>query len=318
MKRLLAAAVAVLTFGCELPATVDDFRQAVPKADTVKMTVPESKGAPLVSGVSRQGLEGETADTYKLTRGITVFVNGAGAIVLGLVKTITDYQPTTIDETHAVWGPYTEALSPNTWRLTVTKNAQDSYSYVLEAKAKTDDDTKFIAVLSGNHLSTGKNLGHGDFLLDMDAAQKLPEHSQDVGTAQYTYSHDTAAADVKVDATFTHVRDGETGQLISAAYKYVSTATNGGSFEFSLSKDFYGAAAKENAVIKSRWQQTGAGRSDLKVSGGDLGATEGTASECWDSSFSSRYLTNSFDPTKNYGAPSACAFATADYSQLRI
>ena len=68
--------------------------------------------------------------------------------------------------------------------------------------------------------------------------------------------------------------------------------------------------------MKSRWSQTGAGRSDVKVTRGDLGTNEGTISECWDANFASQYLTISF-PAYSYGNVSACgSFSTAVYSVL--
>ncbi len=71
-------------------------------------------------------------------------------------------------------------------------------------------------------------------------------------------------------------------------------------------------------TIKSRWLETGAGRSDLKAKGGDLGTLEATASECWDEGFASRYFNLSYDASKNYGAETACMFKSAEFSTLSL
>jgi hypothetical protein len=59
------------------------------------------------------------------------------------------------------------------------------------------------------------------------------------------------------------------------------------------------------------------GRSDAKLVGGDLGAVEGTASECWDAAFKSTFMTNSYgDAAKMWGDESACAFVPAEYASF--
>ena len=40
-------------------------------------------------------------------------------------------------------------------------------------------------ILSGSHVITGKDLGSGTFLLDWNQIATLPEHDDNVGTAEY-------------------------------------------------------------------------------------------------------------------------------------
>ncbi len=323
MKRLLLAAILALT-GCGLEAA-DEYRQAVPRSETVEMKVPGATGQAL-ENANQSALEGDKAVFYSLTRGISVFVNGAGYQVLTLVKTITEYPPTKIDEAKgvAIWGPHTDALSPNTWRLTVTKLGDKEFSYALEAKDKNKGDDAFLKILTGKHTSTGKVTGSGEFVLDMDAAQQLPEHDANaIGKAAYTYSHTSLDATAEVKAVFTQVKDKDTGRFIDATYAYASNEKTGGALEFQFQGDLDEKknTQLENMVLKSRWDRTGAGRSDVRLSGGDLRAgQEFTASECWDANFASRYLNASWDPSLNYGDESACGSARskAEYSQLRL
>ncbi len=206
--------------------------------------------------------------------------------------------------------------------MTVTKTADNTFSYVLEGRSKNDPDTAFVSLLSGSHVSTGTNLGHGTFLFDMNAAATLPEHdANSVGTAQYVYSHDTLDADTDVQAQFTQVKDQTSGLLVNATYNYVSNDSTGGSLDFQFQGNIDTATtALEDAAIMSRWNRDGSGRSDVRVSDGDLPAgTEYTASECWDSNFASRFLDVSFQTTGNYGDVSACGnFSAAQFSQQRL
>lgn len=302
-------------FACHGPA--DEFRSAVPSTDVVSINVPAKSTA----GLSQQAVEGQVSDFYKLTRGATVIINGGTGAVLSLLKRITSTTPSSLKDSVAVWGPHTEALSPNTWRLTVTRTSPDHYSYVLEGKPKSADDSAYVAVLSGTHVNAGQeNDGNGEFLLDWDAASTLPEHDNNVGTADVTYARDLNTHVITISAEFTNVRDGDTGNTISAQYGYSQTPGVGGTFDFSTNKNVDSdpsRSAAEHLSIRSRWNTDGAGRADVKVSGGDLGTNQATGNECWDANFISRYLNVSYDSSLDYGTEATdCVFTSADYSTL--
>ncbi len=312
MKPIIAAALTLLmAAGCGAEKA-DGFRDGYPKSESVTMKLPGSSGE-LRGDRTRQELEGEKAMTYVLTRGVTYVVNGGAVAVLTLVRLIGEQEPTKVTEDKAVWGPFTDSLSPNTYKFTVTKNKADDFSYALEAKAKTEDDAKFRVILSGSHLVTGKDLGAGTFLLDWDKIATLPEHDDNVGTAEYAYSHTAKDADVRIDAIFKQVLDRDAKKPIDVDYKYLATPGKGGNFEFKMVKDLANGSALENSSVKSRWEETGAGRSDVKVNGGNLTA-EANFSECWDSNFASRYFNASFDAKAGWGSQGACAFKTAEFS----
>lgn len=320
MKRLLVAALAVTLTGCGFGnwGRPSDFKDGVPQADDVKLQVPDSSAQPLSGeGTRKDGLQGEQADLYKVTRAVTVMVNGGTVAVLGLIGLIVKETPTTQTQDSATWGPYTDSLSPNTWRLVVTRVAPDDYTYSLEGRGKNEPDSAFRAVLTGAHKHLGDNLGQGTFLLDWDVAKTLPEHGAEVGKADFTYSRVSTSAEAKIEVAFHQVKDQESGQLVDANYLYKKRPNNGGNFEFTLKKNMVVGTALENITINSRWAESGAGRSDVKLKGGDL-ATEATASECWDSNFLSTFLDLSYDPSKNYGQNSACNFQSAEYSQLTL
>ncbi|MFT3835804.1 MAG: hypothetical protein QM723_02265 [Myxococcaceae bacterium] len=315
MKRILGAVVMVMVgAGCGLGAE-SEFRNGYPKPESVTMNVPGQAQGLTSAGTKKQGLEGQTADMYKFTRGVTSMVNGAGVVILSLVKTITDYPATKTDATHAIWGPWTDSLSPNTYKFTVTKNAKDDYSYVLEAKGKNEDDNKFRAILSGSHkVTSGRDFGSGTFLLDWDAAQTLPEHDSNVGTVSYDYSHTAVDAPVDIVAHFRQVKDNDSGKLIDVDYTYHTDPGAGGKFQFETAKDFVTTtAAFESMSVNSRWKEAGDGRSDVRLNGGDL-TVEATASECWDSNFNSLFLGLSYDPQGGWGQANSCVFGDAQFS----
>jgi hypothetical protein len=313
----------------------DEYRQGVPYAEDVAIVVPggEQQADALTAGgvaVTENALLGQQAELYRVTRDATAVVNVGTAAVLALVRTITLFPPTDVGDDVAVWGPHTKALSPNTWRLTVHRLARGQFQYTFEAKPKTEPDTAYLTILSGHHnvADTGGGLlrrranlpayGSGDFDLNWDNAQMLPEHDDNVGTAHFVYSRPAADAATNIAVTFHQVMDKDAGMRVDAQYAFVETPASGGSFQFTLTKnEIPTTAALETLTVRSRWQQTGAGRSDVKMVGGDLGASAATVNECWDSNFKSVYMTNSYgDAAKAWGAEASCdaAFPSPDYA----
>ena len=323
MKRLLALCVAVMTVvGCGKGNTSEaDFRAALPTANNVQLNVPADGSQALKAGTTAQAIQGQTAAMYELTRGVTVTVNLGTLFALGLIKAIVNQPATTIDSNTATWGPWTDSLSPTTWKLDVVKSGDDIYSYTLEGKAKAAPDSAYVVVLSGTHSPTldanGKpipDFGNGTFLVDWNKAQQLPEHDNNVGSAAFTYSRKSATDKASIDVQFSQVRD-NAGNLVDATYHWDQTPGQGGSFSFSTEANVDGNPSLENLAIESRWQNDGAGRSDVMASGGDLTGSA-TISECWDSAFLSTYLNVSFDASQDYGTEATdCVFTSASFPQ---
>ena len=321
--------------GC-VPAEPSGFEGSTPTAANVALDVPASasaSGALTSDGVRQSALLGDEAESYRLTRGVTGIVNGATGAVLLLVKTIVSYPPTTRDPANdtAVWGPHSEPLAKNAWRLTVTRMDRQVFNWKLDGKPKAADDSAFVTILSGTHTRAVdargvrmENYGSGTFIVDWDMAQTLPEHDQAVGVATFTYSRLDPSAVTMIDVDFKGIRDEGTvaTDLYDAIYRYTATPGAGGELRYAANRDYFpepqpSGTAKETFTIHSRWKESGAGRTDYQLSGGDItAALSGTAtvSECWDVSFASQYRVVSYDPTNpsdNWGVETSCAFENA-------
>jgi hypothetical protein len=332
MTRKSLMFAALMLAGCGRMDREEEFRSVLPTKELVEVKTPAKSGQGLVvDGVGAQSEQGQTSDLYQLTRGATVLVNGGTLAVLGLVDAVTKHRPTTLTEDTAVWGPHTEALARNTWKLTVKKTGDNTYSYTVSAKAKEAADSAFVDVITGTHTAAlneadepMRGFGKGEFTLDWDKAQTLPEHDDNVGRMSVKYSRLDDKNAVTVDATFDDVKDGnDATKRVDAKYGYKAVPNQGGEFDFKLIQDWYKPAgssstAKENLTIKSRWLETGAGRSDVKLSGGDFQSDSAEASECWDTTFASRFLYASYAlPKVRYGNESTdCAFTTRLDSSL--
>jgi hypothetical protein len=314
---LVVGALAVTACGVDQASS---FTDGFPRQSTVAMTPPgaSSTAQPLTAtpGRHHDGLLGETAMFYRFTHDVTDLVNKGAAAVLTLLERITDHPATTVTASAAVWGPFTDPLSANTWRLTITRAQGQTYAYALEGRGKTQTDADFRTVLSGTHTSTGHALGSGEFVLDWNVELTLPQHSGNVGRAHYTYSRTAVGVPTTVASTFTQVRDSDSGQLVDATYAFASTPGQGGTLDFQMIKNVLGGPALEQLGVRSRWLETGAGRADVHLSQGDVGPTPASLSECWDPNFASQFITTSFDPTVAWGTEAACVFSVAEYARL--
>jgi hypothetical protein len=316
----------------------DGFREGVPTSDAVTLKLPGDQAvaqSALQAGDGtvgvRSALLGEQADLYTTTRAVTKVVNGGTYAVLTLVHTIVEFPPTDVTADSAVWGPHSEPLDRNAWRLTVHRLAPHSYDYVLEARAKQAPDSAFIAILTGHHnaivMGAGKGqvvegLGTGTFTVDWDAAQTLPEHDMIVGKADFTYARESFSTTMTIGVDFTGVKDDKTGEIYNAAYQYAATPGAGGDFQYAAHQDILPGpgptgSAKELLTMHSRWLETGAGRGDVLITGGDAPtAPAPTVNECWDINFMSTFKNTSYDPAQTWGQESTCAFTPAAYSSL--
>lgn len=335
MKRssvVLSVSAMLALGGCRL--VDDDWGGSTPTAENVALAVPASTQSALTAGdgTKQSALLGQQADSYTLTRAVTGIVNGATGVVLLLVKTIVSYPPTSVNGDTAVWGPHSEPLDKNAWRLTVTRVDKNVFSWALDGKAKAADDSAFITILSGTHTRAVdghgrpmENYGSGMFVVDWDMAQTLPDHDNAVGVATFTYSRTSPAAVTTIDVDFKGIKDDPPStELYDAIYRYTATPGAGGELKYAAKRDYFpdphpSNSAKEDFTIHSRWQETGTGRTDYELTGGDV-ATAGvapvTVSECWDISFLSTYKTASYDPTNpslNWGDEASCSFPTASF-----
>ncbi len=283
------------------------FQDALPSRDALTVNAPEASSALAV---------GQLSGYYVITRLATVGVNSTvGAIFNGL-EDIARNPPTSVEGNTAVWGPGSgDALDPNEYKLTVT-GGEAKFDYKFEYRRKNGGGD-FVVLASGHSdKSSGKADGKGDLTIDVTAWGEATIRPCDRGTADITY--DTTTQPQKLAIAFSDFRscDEEEDGVYSAQYYYDRMRDGSGNFQFTTVGDVQhglrSPAVLEDLVIRSRWNATGAGRSDIKISGGDLeleGAVSVSASECWDSSFGVTFAETKpqlADPDHHAGEESNC------------
>jgi len=318
-----------LVAGCALQKKddADAFREAVPQSESVSLSGPDtssntSSSTATAAIVPSRHTEATTppaptyAKWYGFTRDMRDGVNGVTAGILGGVWTIIQSEPSAIEKDAATWGPWNDELDPATYRFRVTRVAQDEYNYVLEGRPKASTaDGDYQAVLTGHGYGEPSTLhGQGTFTIDLDAARSLDpyKHPNDSGTVKVDYQlpHDftehLGALPRTITATVTP--QGE------AHYAVVSTAnedhTGAIHVQAHVDIDDSKLTKLEDVTVESKWNQTGAGRADITIVGGDLptSISEVDAVECWGTDFAQSYYNDSVGFAPTAGEVSACVY----------
>jgi hypothetical protein len=293
---MLTKTLATVTFAASLVACVqqDDapssMKDAIPTADQVKINLP--------GGATRQ--LGQLAEFYVATHNVTRMFNGGTGWVLVLVHTIVQFPVTTINGDTYTWGPWSDALDPAEYKLDVRDVGDGTYEYKLSGRSKTQANAQFEVVIDGKaDPRPGELKGNGQFKLDFDASRRV--NPIDAGTDRGTVLARYDLARGHLDLGIASVDD--RGQPVTADYAYNAAADGGGDMVFSFPGDAGG-----NVTLRSRWQQTGDGRADARLAGGDLGTLIVTASECWNKEFARVYYQDSVNYKPTEGLATSCVF----------
>jgi hypothetical protein len=308
----LAASLSLGLVAC-IPPNDDPHpvSRALPTAEDVRIELPENSSA---KGVDKA--LGDLSPWYVVTRQVTRDLNGGTAWVLIVVHTIVQFPATSIEGDTYTWGPWSDALDPAEYRLVVTELANGSYDWSLDGKSKTVVGAEFETVIAGNAVpGEVHGAGHGEFTIDFDAAERVNPVDNDA-RGVVGISYDLAARHLDMAIATVEVRDG--GEVpVNYDYSYDERDDGSGDMVFAAHGDTEDdGAAAEDAVIRSRWLADGAGRADVRLSGGDLADLVVTASECWDTTFAVVYYGDSMSWLPTEGATSSCAFADADLPPL--
>jgi hypothetical protein len=326
MKKMFGALASLTLAACGPQIETVSFKDGMPSQEMAKLNVPEKTSQRIDDGVAtvhQQG-RGDLSGTWLVTGGTVLVVNGVTLWTLGSLNFVAGFEPASDDGTTAVWGPHTNDWERTTWKLTAVRTAPNAFKYTLEAKPKGSADTEYAAVITGSHTvavdedgKAIKGYGEGRFDIDYDKAARLPFQDSKKGRVSFHYARPSPTAAVSVDVDLKEfVNDAAVPN--TAAYRYSQVPQGEGSFEFATDSNIHwfdpAKVALERWTIKSRWKATGAGRADVRATGGDL-TSPVTLNECWDTNFRSTFLDGSASWQERWGVESSdCAFTGASYS----
>jgi len=303
MRKLLATAL-VAASAC---GGAQDFqtqaRDAMPSSNSVHMGAPsDSQASTGTSTQLQQDLGTSNSPWYTATAGFVFSVNNATGWTLGVVEAVTSFPATTCSENSCTWGPGSNALDANNFRLIVSRNADESFHWSLDAQAKSKPGSAFVTVISGDTTPSGiRHRGSGTFTIDQDAAASLDNHSTDHGKITIEYSN---VGPAHIVAHFTGVDDkspDHAGDLGNAYYDFRQLVSGGGDMEIA----WHNTTTDERDDIHSRWLNDGSGRADVtvvKTAGGV------SLSNCWATAAAG--FATTFD-TFGGGVESSCTISPA-------
>lgn len=317
--------LATLILSATLPACVlapqsavdEEFGEAVPRAEQVAINVPN--GSASGSGTIRAAETAAGATTpvrakfYQTTYDTSRGVNTMVFALLSMIKNVNTWPATTESDNTRTWGPWTDALSPVTNTFTMTKVAAKTMAFSLKSKPKQAEDSAYVEVLAGTYVGIEKGKGYGDIFIDATAAHSVDPYGNK-GVGRIDIHWDAANHDWRqVEVTLKDWAETAADQLASAFYSYKENPDQSGTFQFvahaDINKDndpLHQYTKLEDFSIVSAWLASGAGRSDVVVSGGDLTVPAVHASECWDQLFWRTYWSDDAAIDSAFGTPEAC------------
>ncbi len=306
--RLVAPliAVAALCTACTSAGPGAEFTEILPD-DRIYVNVPVDSGA------AKDAEDGIWSDYYLLTARVTDDVNAMIALPLILIDLITDTPPSDIDDerTHAVWGPYSDALDPVETALHVEHYADDSWEWYFVQKPANADDAEYTDVIRGTvDAGSTREVHSGQFAIAFDVMQELDPNVALSGV--FVSEYDVNATDVTATALFSEVAEHD-GEPIDALYAYEQVHDGEGAMDLGWLADIDDDGDDESHIVRSRWTAEGAGRSDAYLTGGTLGDLVFNESECWDEHFDPVYNSNNWSEEET-GDVADCAFAEAEWN----
>ena len=313
-KFLVLSFVAAIACGGSFK---DRSREALPSKDTVAMGSPSSSSGATSMGndqITQNSTAGQHSAFFDLTVGVSTTFNVGAAVMLGIVESVTNSEPTSCTQTSCTWGPGHGPFDYNDYKLVVSE-AGDGYDWALSGRdIHAAAIAEFTVFLSG-HAVPGpqKHHGSGNFTVDFDAAATLPGPHDATGKMVVTAYSNVGPA--HLDVTYTGAKDSQhAGQFNNIVYSYANNNTGGGDLQFAV----HNTTSQDNFSVHSRWKNDGQGRADVQGQGGGNSVQ---LSECWGAapflvSYFNSSITLNFPP---FGGPvsgieSACAYAPADFS----
>lgn len=337
LSRLATTAALGLSVAALGACGANDFRSAVPTLGQVNLNVPGADA----SDDGQALLAGNQSELYRTTVDLARGINGGVGAVFNLSERIIALPPTDTDgETYAIWGPSEpRGLERNSFRFTVNRIADGEFDYALEARPKdATEEADFVVVYEGTSFPSaeGENKGHGSLDIHWGALRSLDDTECLIGDLHVEYIADEEPR--RLDVSFIEVADGCRDETpTTATYHYEENADASGSLDYAFQKNLHDAdenkPLEEIFTVRSRWLADGQGRSDVRLSEGEVPAdldanipnnTAETADivECWDASFNVVFVDTTPTELEPYlghaeeGDAGLCAFVDASFANL--
>jgi hypothetical protein len=312
-KTLSLLAAAALLAACgQQDLSAAQIREALPKADAVKVGTPEAQAAAgALTATSAATAPQYGSEFARMSYWTAVTLNSGVWMTLTLVEAITLFPPTSATADSATWGPGLDQDGLVLWKLHVTK-AGEGYDYVLSGRPAAGGAE--ATIISGRaYRGADRWHGNGTFTIDFDADATLPHRagwSQDsFGRVDFAYDNRTSRL-VEATAHGAKNMDPSDPHFMNAAYAF-DAGVSGGDLELGILRLDTLATLK----LHTRWNDAGAGRGDLQYVDG---ANTLSQSQCWSGTPDYALVFDDHSIGADTGDETLCAYRPAAYATIAI
>lgn len=281
-----------------------EFLAAIPSAENLSVSFPDSAQADPVTTFALLPLPGHAADLRAQTAGVAANLNASLAELLALGDYVRSDEPSARDDDLRTWGPGSlENGTRSLLLVDVLRSGVGQYDWafmVSESSAGPWDP-----FYQGTHYS-GLSVARGDGSFEADIgslAAALGEDRTGLVSASYDLREGTF-----LELELQDYRQAATDQPLNAHYLYEVAATGAADFQYGLEAELSGGEALERVAVRTRWKPSTAMRADSRMYSGDLGNDELTISQCWDEMGELVYQQDSWDLLELIGNASDCAY----------
>lgn len=302
MRRSLLFTTLIAAAACTDPE-VDELRAALPNE---RMLLDDSA---LRDTLARSA--GEDSEYYVETMDAITDTNAGIADILTGLDEITSFRPTWEPSSRtALWGPWLDdGLYGQLW---IRGELDGTYQWALQIRPEESAGDGWVDAVSGRvEAGADETASVGRMQIDFTAIEGAGAGEGETGRLAVRYDIRPDGAEV----TLAIGQFAEDGSIPADGRIHYDYGADGGLFDFDavgeLNEEGDGSTL-ENLEIRSRWDATGAGRADARVSGGELGPLSYYEIECWDAGHTVVFTENNADLTRS-GDAGACAYADASY-----
>lgn len=298
LALLLACAVAAT--GCGNWSNEDlEYYAAMPTRDQLTAKLPGATTAELTGEGSRRDPLGEDSKLYTDTKGVADGFNGLLNFLLGALDRVRSYPATTRHQNQRIWGPWADGDHPGfEMRVVMDKVETGNFTFAIQSRPKGGE---FFSIVEGTFApttvlakGTGQMVIFASTINDKVGPVKDWENLEKIEIGYITNMDP-----VQVAMVFTN-KPSKPGSL---SWGYQELANGNGRMGFSV-KGGTDPNIQQFDVF-SAWSKLG-GFGVYKVVEGAVGYKDATHFECWDKSFKTVFVAETWPGGKMEGDQKNC------------
>lgn len=283
------------------------FANALPRSTDLKSTLPAnaSTTSPLEGVATRRDelMVGDASNTWKLTRQATHDYNGVVDMLLGIVDQVRLVAPTSRSTNSRTWGPFSDTNNPGRELRVVISQTTDERSFTWSVESRPNNG-EWLQVITGNFIANGDTSvrsGQGAIQVPVKAFRDVIKTDANIAQLDsITIGYVTDSWPHRVEMNFVAKPDA-TLSISGLGYTSLLQQDGSGSMRFLFSSTDVNISQLE---ITAAWKSTGEGRGLGTVRAGNY--TGAQVTECWGSSFTVSYYSESWSGGMTSGREADC------------